>query len=74
VNPDLFLVIGLVVGALSIPAVISAFSESRPPRAAAIMIMISAGMILVAVLLKPGGYTFGEVPDAFAGVVRDVFR
>ena len=73
-NPDLFLVIGLIVGALSIPAVVSAFSESRPPRAAAIMIMISAGMILVAVLQKPGGYTFGEVPAAFAGVIRDVLR
>ncbi|MEM1430976.1 MAG: hypothetical protein AAGG09_16085 [Pseudomonadota bacterium] len=73
-SPDLFLVIGLVIGALSIPAVISAFSESRPPRAAAIMIMISAGLILAAVLQKPGGYSLGEVPDVFVGVVAGFIR
>jgi hypothetical protein len=74
VNPDLFLVIGLIVGALAIPAVISAFSESRPPRAAAIMVMISAGLLLVAVLEKPGGYTIGEVPEVFMGVVADLVK
>jgi hypothetical protein len=69
VDPDLFFVIGLVVGALSIPALISAFSESRAPRAAAIMVMISAGLILVALLQKPGGYEMGEIPAVVLGVV-----
>lgn len=68
-DPDLFFTIGLVVGALAIPAVISAFSESRPPRAAAIMVMISAGLLLVAILEKPGGYTVGEIPAVVMGVV-----
>lgn len=73
-GPDLYLVIGLVVGALAIPAVISAFSEGRPPRAAAILVMISAGLILAAVLQKPGGYTMGEIPEVFAGVIRGFLR
>ncbi|MEM0937618.1 MAG: hypothetical protein AAGJ91_17115 [Pseudomonadota bacterium] len=71
-SSDYYLVIGLIVGALSIPAVISAFSESRPPRAAAILIIISAGMILTAVLQKPGGYSFEEIPAAFVSVMRSV--
>ncbi len=68
-NPDLFFVIGLGVGVLAIPALVSAFSESRPPRAAAIMVMISAGLLLVAVLQKPGGYEVGEIPQVVAGVL-----
>jgi hypothetical protein len=72
VDPDLFFVIGLLVGLLSIPALISAFSESRPPRAAAIMVMISIVLILLAVLQKPGGYDIGEVPGIVAGVVADL--
>jgi len=72
VNPDQFFVIGLLVGLLSIPALISAFSESRPPRAAAIMVMISIVLILLAVLQKPGGYDMGEVPGIVAGVLSDL--
>ena len=68
-DPDLFFVIGLAVGVLAIPALISAFSESRAPRAAAIMVMISAGLLLVAILQKPGGYKMGEIPQVVAGVV-----
>jgi hypothetical protein len=72
VDPDLFFTIGLLVGALAIPAVISAFSESRPPRAAAIMVMIAAGLILVAILEKPGGYTVGEIPAIVMSVVGNL--
>lgn len=69
VDPDLVFVIGLVVGLLSIPSLIGAFSESRPPRAAAIMVMIAAGLITVAVLQKPGGYSVQEAPDVVLRVV-----
>jgi hypothetical protein len=68
-DSDLIFVIGLIVGVLAIPALLSAFSESRPPRAAAIMIMISAGLIAVAVLQKPGGYSVQEAPDIFTRVI-----
>ena len=72
IDPDYIFVIGLVVGLLAIPALIGAFSESRPPRAAAIMVLISAGLISVAVLQKPGGYSVREVPDVFMRVVADI--
>jgi len=71
-DPDLFLVIGLAVGLLAVPALISAFSESRAPRAAAIMLMIAAGLVSVAVLEKPGGYEVGDLPAVVLGVVADI--
>ena len=68
-DADLIFVIGVIVGLLAIPALLSAFSESRAPRAAAIMVMIAAGLITVAVLQKPGGYTVEQTPDVFMGVI-----
>lgn len=73
-DPDLIFVIGIVVGLLAIPALIGAFSESRTPRAAAIMIMISAGLIAVAVLQKPSGYTVNTAPQIFMKVIGDIIN
>jgi len=69
VDPDLIFVIGLIVGILAVPALLSAFSESRAPRAAAIMIMIAAGLVAIAVIQKPGGYTLNEAPEILFSVV-----
>jgi hypothetical protein len=69
IDTDLIFVIGLIVGVLAIPALLSAFSESRTPRAAAMMVMISAGLIAIATLRKPGGYSVEEAPEVFFAVV-----
>ena len=66
---DLFFVLGLIISALAIPSVISAFSESRTPRAAAIMFMIGGGLIAIAVTQQPGGYAFKDIPDVFTRVI-----
>ncbi len=71
---DLLFVLGLIISALAIPSVISAFSESRTPRAAAIMFMIGGGLIAIAVTQQPGGYSFEEIPDVFSRVVAHYIR
>ncbi|MGH1577331.1 hypothetical protein [Planktotalea sp.] len=69
---DMALVIGLVIAGFSIPAIVSAFSDSRTPRAAALMIMIGGGMVAWAVTSKPGGYTLDQIPEVFVKVTRDL--
>jgi hypothetical protein len=66
---DLILVIGIIVGVLAIPSVISAFSESRPPRAAAILFMIGGTLIVVALSRSPQNYSFGDIPNLFVRVI-----
>jgi hypothetical protein len=66
---DLYLVAGLVIGALAIPAVVSAFSDGRVPRAGAIMVMVSIGLLVAALSTRPGGYRIDEVPSAFVRVI-----
>lgn len=73
-DTDLILVIGMVLCVLAIPALLSAFTESRAPRAGAIMVLIGGVLIAVAVTQKPTGYTFAELPHVVAGVVGRLFR
>jgi len=68
-DPDLFFVIGIVLIAFAIPAIISAFSESRAPRAAAILVMVGGGLLALAIYDKPGFYSFERIPDVFVKVV-----
>lgn len=68
-DSDLVLVIGIVTFALAIPSLLSAFSESRPPRLGALMALVGGIMIVVAINRKSGGYTFAEIPHVFASVI-----
>jgi hypothetical protein len=73
-DPDLFLVIGLIVGVLSVPSMLSAFSESRAPRAGAILVLIAGVLLVLAFQNKPGGYTVAEIPDVFFHVIGRYIR
>ncbi|MBM1222097.1 hypothetical protein JQU17_17555 [Ponticoccus sp. SC2-23] len=66
---DLALVVGIVLVAFTFPAVISAFSEGRAPRSAAILVMVGGGLIALALYSEPSGYTFASIPDVFVRVV-----
>lgn len=68
-DPDLLLTLGLVLGALSVPSILSAMSDRRAPRASALTILIAGGLILGAAYLKPGGYRMEQIPDVFFSVV-----
>ena len=62
-DPDLTLVIGIVLGVLSVPSMVSAISQGRPPRAAAIVAIFAGGLMVWAINHNPGGYALGELPD-----------
>lgn len=68
-NSDLMLVGGLLVGAFAIPALLSAWVEGRVPRAGSIMVMISTGLIVIALYQKPSGYKVEEIPEVFFRVL-----
>ncbi len=71
---DIYLVIGIVVLVFAIPSVVSAFSESRPPRLAAIAVLIGGGLVALAVSQQPGGYALEDIPRAFARVIAALIR
>ena len=68
-DTDLYLTVGVVLAALTIPSLLSAWTEVRPPRIGAIMLIAAGALIVAALTQKPGGYTFAQATQAMASVV-----
>ncbi len=66
---DLYLVIGLIVAVFSVPAVVSAISDNRTPRVAAIALIAGGALVAYAASQKPGGYSIDQVPDVVVKVI-----
>lgn len=68
-DSDLMFVIGAVLLALSIPSMFSALADSRPPRAAAVILLIGGTLVVIALSQKPGGVALAQIPDIFFRVI-----
>ncbi|MER5171985.1 hypothetical protein [Thioclava kandeliae] len=71
---DICLTFGLLVLVFAAPAGVSAYSEMQPPRFAAVTAVLGGVLVLVAFLIAPEGYGWGDIPDAVARVVAQVLR
>ena len=68
-DSDLFLVIGIVIFALAIPSLLSAWVDGRVPRAGSIIVLIASVLVVTALTQNASGYTFAEIPDVFFRVI-----
>ena len=68
-DADLAMAIGMVLAVFSVPSLLSAMSEARPPRVGALVLVIAGGMILWAVSNKPGGYSVADLPAVIVNVM-----
>lgn len=68
-DPDLCLVVGLALGLLSVPALLSAISDSRAPRGGGVTLLVAAGLMAYAVTQKAGGYALEDIPDIVLQVI-----
>ncbi len=68
-DPDILLIVGIVLAILSVPAMLSAISEGRAPRVATFTAIAAGCLVIWAIQTQPGGYTFGEIPEVFVRVV-----
>ena len=66
---DLIFVIGLIIGAFSIPAIINNFSDGDWPTGSFVMLLIGVGMVGYPVWTEPATYTFEQVDDVFVSVL-----
>lgn len=71
-NTDVALVIGVISAGLAFMSLVSSYSESAPPRMAALLGLVSGLMILFAVSKNPTGYSIDDVPDAFVRVFGQI--
>lgn len=68
-DTDTTLVLGIIVGCLAIPSIMSAFADSRPPRLGMLLILVSGALLVTAISRKPDGYAVTEIPGAFVRVL-----
>ena len=73
-DTDLMLVTGIILAVMSIPAMLSAFTEGRAPRLAAIVVLIAGVLIFMAVNEQSSGYSFPELPQVFGRVFNRLFN
>lgn len=73
-DPDVALVLGLVLAAFSIPAMVSAFSDQRVPRTSAVLVLIAGGLVLWALNTRHGGYDWPDIPKAFVRVAAQLLN
>jgi formate-dependent nitrite reductase membrane component NrfD len=71
---DLVLTIGIILLVLSIPSLLSAWVEGRAPRLGSVMTIAALGMIVYALVTRPGGYAFNEVPGVMVKVIAGFFQ
>jgi hypothetical protein len=70
-DPDLALVVGIVIGVLAIPSLVSALSERRAPRVPAVALLLS-GVLLVYAFRNTGvPYTVDSLPNVVMKVIGD---
>ncbi|MBM2323072.1 MULTISPECIES: hypothetical protein [Marivita] len=69
-EPDTLFVVGLALGVLSIPAVVSSVSRGERPRIATITLMIAGTMLVWAISNKPGGYSIEAIPAMVKRVLQ----
>ena len=67
-DTDLMLTLGILLLALTIPALLSAWVEGRVPRVGALVMLASTAMIVGAMTTRPSGYTFAEIPGVILNV------
>jgi hypothetical protein len=73
-STDLALVIGVVGLGFAFLSLVSAYSESSAPRMAALLAVVSGGLILYAVTQNPRGYAIGDLPDVFLRVTASLLN
>ncbi len=72
IDPDLALVLGLALVAFSVPAMLAALSESRGPRVSGLVLLAGGGLMVFAMVTKPGGYTMQSMADAVLNVIGNL--
>lgn len=53
---------------MTVPAMLTAYTEGRTPRAAAILVLISGVLIVLALSRHPNGYDIADIPNVFVRV------
>ena len=73
-DTDLLLTIGIILMVLTLPSLLAAWTQGRPPRFGAVMLIVGALLVVLAVTNRPSDYTVNQVPDIMLNVFARYLR
>ena len=73
-DTDLALVSGIVLLVFSIPSIISVLTDGMMPRVTLLVAFAAIGLIIWAVIERPGGFSLEDVMNAFVGVAAMIIK
>ena len=68
-DADTSLVMGLMLAILSVPALLSAWSDGRLPVIGTLLLAVGGGMVIYAFVITQTGYTLSGLPDVVYTVI-----
>lgn len=71
-DSDTALVSGMLLVVLSIPALLSAWSDKRLPVIGTLLLFIGCALAVWAWRMKPGGYSLDQMPELIYGTIARV--
>jgi hypothetical protein len=74
IDTDLFVVVGFLVMALSIPSAVVAFAEARFPVVAVVVIVMGAASIALGISGAQDGYSLARVPHSFVEILARIIN
>lgn len=72
IDPDILVALGVFLLVLSVPSLISATIDRRPPRVAALTAIVAGALLVYTVQTNPGVYSVRDVPNVFIRVAAKI--
>ncbi|MEQ9694478.1 hypothetical protein [Shimia sp. SDUM112013] len=73
-NTDYLLTIGLLIGVFSVPAMLAAYADLRPPRMSMAAFILAIAITAFAYANHPGGYDLADIPNVVVSVIADIIK
>ena len=71
---DQALTLGIILAILSVPACLSALSDDRWPRGAAVMALVAGLSVAYAMVSTPEAYHMADVPEIVIAVLASLVK
>ena len=73
-DTDLFVVVGFLLAALSIPSALASYAEGIFPRLALVTLLLGVIIGLSGAMISPDGYSLGRIPHSFIEILARIFN
>ena len=74
IDTDLFVVVGLLVAALSLPSALSALADNRFPYVAILVIALGLGTVALGFYGAQGNYSLARIPHSFVEILARIMN